>query len=268
MFINLIFIFCLGLIIGSFLNVVIFRYNTGRGIGGRSGCMSCGKTLHWYELIPLLSFMAQRGMCRGCKAKLSWQYPLVELSTSMIFLALFLHFSSEPLTAHLFFRILIAVVAWCILIVIAVYDLRHKIIPDGAAFAFAFLGLIRVLISVPVHPLGIFISALLAGPILFLPFYFLWKISDGRWIGLGDGKLAIGIGWMLGLGYGVSAIFMSFWIGAVASIAIILVGKLRRRGSGLTLKSEIPFAPYLIIGFALAYFFAFDVASLHYVFGI
>ncbi len=271
MFLIAIFVFCLGLIIGSFLNVVIFRYNTGRGVvTGRSACMTCGKPLVWYELVPLLSFVLQKGMCRHCRAKLSWQYPLVELSTSLVFVALFFHFSSliQTLTPVLLLEAVLAVVAWCLLIVIGVYDLRHKIIPNGAVYTFAVLGLIRVLIFVPVQPLNIFIFTLLAGPILFLPFYLLWLVSDGRWLGLGDGKLALGIGWMLGLGLGVSAVFMAFWIGALVSIFLLAFGQLKRKGLKLTMKSEIPFAPYLILGFALAYFFAFDVASLHSVFGI
>src|SRR3989344_606823 len=81
----LIFSFAVGAIIGSFLNVVSLRFNTGVGIGGRSKCMSCGTGLTWKELIPLVSFAAQKGSCRKCKSKISWQYPLVEFAAGAVF---------------------------------------------------------------------------------------------------------------------------------------------------------------------------------------
>src|SRR3989344_8884577 len=84
--------FLFGLIIGSFLNVVIFRFNTGHTFGGRSGCMTCQNKLCWYELIPMISFFALRGRCRKCKAKISIQYPIVELLSGLIFAGLFLKF--------------------------------------------------------------------------------------------------------------------------------------------------------------------------------
>src|SRR3989338_3567698 len=97
----------LGLIIGSFLNVVIYRYNTARTLGGRSACMSCQKVLCWYELIPLISFLALGGRCKYCKTKISKQYPAVELLTGIIFASLFLKFQglffgSTPLFAASF----------------------------------------------------------------------------------------------------------------------------------------------------------------------
>ncbi|MFA4853534.1 MAG: prepilin peptidase, partial [Bacteroidales bacterium] len=81
-----VFIFLLGTIVGSFLNVVIFRFNTGRTITtGRSICMNCNRDLRWYELIPVLSFLIQSGKCRRCASKISHQYPLVEIVTGLVF---------------------------------------------------------------------------------------------------------------------------------------------------------------------------------------
>ena len=85
----------LGLIIGSFLNVVILRFNTNKTLGGRSGCMACEKELNWYELIPVFSFFALQGRCSGCQTKISVQYPLVELATGVIFGVLFCKFTAE-----------------------------------------------------------------------------------------------------------------------------------------------------------------------------
>jgi prepilin signal peptidase PulO-like enzyme (type II secretory pathway) len=158
-------------------------------------------------------------------------------------------------------------IAWCLLVVILVYDLKHKIIPDGLAYTFAALGFLRIILFVPTEPAFVFYMTLLAGPLLFLPFFLLWLVSGGRWIGLGDGKLALGIGWMLGVGYGVSAIVLAFWIGAIVSGALVIAQLISKRKQ-LTMKSEIPFAPFLIIGFTIVYFLSIDVLGLHLMFNI
>jgi prepilin signal peptidase PulO-like enzyme (type II secretory pathway) len=268
MYIAAIFVFLIGLCFGSFLNVVIYRYNTGRSINGRSGCMTCNRTLAWYELIPVGSFLVQKGRCRGCSSKLSWQYPLVELFTGVLFLATFVRYFNIVWDITVYIDLVIMLMAWCLLVVIIVYDFKHKIIPDGFAYTFAALGLLRIAFFVPTSPSYIFYLTLLAGPLLFLPFYLLWLVSDGKWIGLGDGKLALGIGWMLGLGYGVSAIVLAFWTGAIISVACMVIMQLKSEKKQLTMKSEIPFAPFLILGFTIVYFFAVDVFGLHTMFGI
>ena len=130
--------FFFGLIIGSFLNVVIYRFNTGRTLGGRSACMSCMRKLSWYELIPLGSYLVQAGKCRGCKTKISFQYPLVELITGLIFAILFLKFQYLFWTDIGSFSFTIAFYAaiFSVLMIISVYDLKHKIIPDVLSFVF------------------------------------------------------------------------------------------------------------------------------------
>ena len=128
--------FILGLIIGSFLNVVILRLNTDRSFGGRSGCMTCQKKLTWYELIPVFSFLGLRGRCKNCKTKISIQYPLVELLTGIIFGTLFLKFQDVFFLDTLMFSFTYAfyVSVFSLLVVISIYDFRHKIIPDGLSF--------------------------------------------------------------------------------------------------------------------------------------
>src|SRR3989344_8987856 len=124
--------FVFGLIIGSFLNVVIIRLNTDKSFSGRSGCMACQNKLSWYELIPLFSFFVLKGRCRNCKSKISVQYPVVELISGIIFASLFLKFENVFYINTLAFSISYAyyVTMFSILLIIAVYDLRHKIIPD------------------------------------------------------------------------------------------------------------------------------------------
>lgn len=260
-----IFIFILGTIIGSFLNVVILRYNTGRSIGGRSGCMHCNYQLRWYDLIPILSWVFLRGKCRKCGSKISAQYPLVELATGLIFVSVFFQTMNESIfILNTVWFLIWNFVIFSILIVIFVYDLKHKIIPDELSYSFAALTFAQAVATTsfnqPLTTLNIL--DLLSGIILFAFFWTLWKVSDGRWIGLGDGKLALGIGWYLGFVYGLSALIMAFWIGAVFSLIILFIDQLNRHSKNITMKTEIPFAPFLIIGLLLEFFFRIDLLGL------
>ncbi len=244
--------FVLGTIIGSFLNVVILRWNTGASIAvDRSRCFSCGRTLRWYELIPVVSFLVQGGRCRSCGSRLSWQYPLVEMGTGVLFALVVWLFPPLSSLGALADALYFAIVS--VLMVIVVYDLRHKIIPDIFSYFFAFLAMVLIMLHASV---GIFDWwTLAAGPLLALPLFLLWLVSGGRWMGLGDAKLTLGIGWMLGLNAGGAALVMAFWIGAIVGIALIIVHRMR-------LKSEVPFAPFLIAGTLIVFFTGLTFTSL------
>lgn len=259
------FTFIFGAIIGSFLNVVALRYKTGRGVNGRSFCFSCGKTLHPLELIPIISFLALRGRCHSCKTPLSWQYPLVELITASTFFLIFERAVAYGGTVS-YLSIPVLWIASSVLIVIAIYDAKHKIVPDMLAFVFGAISLAWLLFSHDIHYFsttrGLF--DLFSGPLFFLPFFFLWLVSSGRWMGLGDGKLVVGFGWLFGFAIGASGIILGFWIAAAVSLLILINGKLAsNRFSHLTLKSEVSFAPFLILGVLLAYYFSMDLLSFN-----
>lgn len=254
------FIFILGLIIGSFLNVVILRYGTKKSISkGSSQCPRCQKKLKWYELIPVLSYLFLRGKCTNCHKKISIQYPLVELTTGFVFLFNFkvwIPVFSGVMNTNLWLFIL-TTLALCFLIIIFVYDLYHKIIPDEWSYTFGGLSLIYLFINFSGFDL-------MAPILLFLPFYLLWRISNGTWIGLGDGKLAFGIGGFLGFAYGISALVLSFWIGALYAVLIMLIDRLSKGKKNITMKSEIAFGPFMIIGFLIVYFYQIDVIGITY----
>ncbi len=261
-------VFVLGLIIGSFLNVVIYRFGSGIRVTGRSKCLSCGKTLTAAMLIPLASFLFMRGRCGYCGTKLSWQYPLVEMLTGALFViaahvnGLF-GMSASP---HQLTVFIIEALIWAVLIVITVYDLKHRIIPDMLSLLFALLAGILLLLKwswglmvIPFLPfldsVPVWINAA-AGVLLALPFAMLWFFSGGRAMGLGDAKLAWGIGWFLGFAGGVSAAVLAFWVAFFPSLTLLLV-----RSKHFTMKSEIPFAPFLIIGTFIVYTFGIDILS-------
>ena len=197
--------FALGLVIGSFLNVVILRYNTHRTFGGRSGCMSCQNKLSWYELIPVFSFIGLRGRCKNCKTNISMQYPLVELSTALVFGLLFLKFKDLFFLDTISFSITYAFYAmmFSLLMVIAVYDLKHKIIPDTLSLVFGVLAFIGIFFftAFGLNPHIPSILDILAGAIVSVPLALLWLFSRGAWMGLGDAKLSVGLGFLLGFSH-------------------------------------------------------------------
>ena len=254
----------LGLIIGSFLNVFLYRFHTGKSLNGSSHCLSCRVRLYWYELVPLVSYIVLLGRCRTCSSYIPSRYFLVEILTGLAFW----------LAATSPFPILLqAIIAifFSVLILILIYDLAHTIIPDE--FVLALVGLAFLQISYQVYFGGTiwdFGFALLSGLAAAGPFVFLWVISQGRWIGLGDAKLAFPLGMMVGLYGVVSLVILSFWLGAAISLILIGIQKLLKRGQidlritgrALTMKSEIPFAPFLILAFLAVFLLHIDAVSL------
>lgn len=251
-----------GLFIGSFLNVVILRWGTGKTfISGRSVCVHTGKVLPWYDLIPVLSFVALGGKSRFSKEPLSIQYPFVEILTGVVFLGTYWKFFQQGLpevTSLYVLQFLITLVVLCILIVIALYDLRTKIIPNPLVYSFIILsGIVLLMQGAPMWDV-------LAGPILWAPFAAMWFFSRGTWMGYGDAKFAWGMGWFLGLVLGISAVMLAFWIGAVVSLILLALIKVSKHSipflpRGLTIKSEVPFAPFLVLGTLLVLFFNINV---------
>jgi len=173
---------------------------------------------------------------------------LVEFWTGLIFASIYLALPRLPTP---YFLLLTSI--FCIYVVITIYDLRHKIIPDALSYSALVLALI--------YRLGVGGTLLdwLAGPGLFIFFASIWLLSRGRAMGLGDGKLALSVGLILGAPQSLSALALAFWIGAGVALAIMLYFRLFKRKKGLTMKSEIPFAPFIILGAWLSLIYHIDL---------
>jgi len=277
-FFNL-FIFLFGLAVGSFLNSVIYRLQTGvphqlffKSGGGfeRSYCPRCQHTLNWQDLIPVLSFLILKGRCRYCQKPISLQYPLVELLTGLIFLSIF-NFQFPIFNEFSIFNFLKLIYYWTIsafLIVIFVYDLKHYIIPDKIIYPAIAIAVLYHLFEIlnfshwnlirnwklEIGNLQPLINPLSSAFLASLFFLLIVLISRGKWMGVGDIKLAFLMGLFLGWPNILVALFSAFFIGAIIGIGLIISGK-------KTLKSEIPFGPFLVTATFLAIFFGQQIIN-------
>ena len=251
------FVFLFGLIVGSFLNCVIYRmemrdkggitsFSQGRPqrkafgfLRGKSYCPHCKHTLSWQDLIPVFSFLFLRGKCRYCKKPISLQYPLVEIATGILFLLISLLVLDTNTLIYL-------MIIGCFLIIIFVYDLKHFIIPDKVVFPAIIIALIFNF-SVFGRQAGSWQYSILTAAAAAGFFLFIVLVSRGKWMGVGDIKLVFLMGLLLGFPYILVALFFSFLIGAIIGIGLILA---KRK----TMKSEVPFGPFLAIGTFIALF--------------
>jgi len=239
----------IGLIVGSFLNVVILRGGRGETLYGRSHCESCGTKLSLKELIPIASFLIQKGRCLHCSTVLLQQYPLVELGTGLLYgFAAYYTLSTSVFTTNSLLLLIGILTGIAGIIVILVSDLRYQIIPDGAVFILFLLGIIQILYrTYPMIYRSELIIDVAISLILSIFLGSLWFLSKGTWMGLGDAKLVLATSLILGFPAAIYAFLFAFWIGGLMGI-ILLIFKIK------TLKNRIPFGPFILIGSALAYY--------------
>ncbi len=271
-------LFIFGLAIGSFLNVVSIRFKPEnkvfdlKNIGGRSACPYCHKILHWYELVPIISFFIQAGKCRSCGHKLPWQYPIVELLSGLIFVFVpyILHPQSNILS-------IIWILAFLVLLLISLIDFRVFFVPDELILVLIFLGFILNFLFSRSPVLGIklinhsfllqyalvfsfswlgniwvnhLFAALAAGLFFGILFYF-WK---GKILGGGDVKLGFALGFLLGWPDTLMALILAFILGGITGLALMISRK-------KTMKDFLPLAPFLAIGVVLTVFFGYQIVN-------
>jgi|SRR3989344_1238201 len=250
-------IFLFGAALGSFVSVVANRYNTGLPFfRGRSICFSCNTQLKNKDLIPIFSFLFLKGRCRYCGDKIPRATIFIELlSGVLVVLAVLKGSHSLGLQLDTIAMILTALIFLTILL-ISIYDLKHFIIPDSFLIIFFIFSFFYILIL----NISIF-SSFLSAILLALPFLFLFLVSKGRWLGLGDVKYIAALGFFLGLVQGLSAVVLSFWIGAAYALFALFVFR-----KNLTMKSEIPFGPFLSLGIIISFYLHADLFHLQTLF--
>ena len=259
-------IFILGLIVGSFLNVVIYRLENGEKIiNDRSKCLHCKRVLAWYDLIPVLSFIFLKGKCRYCNKKISWQYPLVEIGTGILFVMIlnyvlcitnyeylisnfqFFNTIHYSLFTIQFLFLLFWFYIISSLIIIFVYDLKHYIIPDKVIYP-AIIIAIGFNLSNNLVTLNHLFAAFIAG----LFFLSIVIITKGKGMGGGDIKLVFLMGLILGWPVIIFSVFLASVLGSIVGIYLILIGKKK-------MKSMVPFGPFLVAGTFIGMFFGEEI---------
>lgn len=225
-----IFIFILGLIIGSFLNVCIYRIPLGQSINyPPSHCMGCGNKIKWYDLVPVLSYIVLKGKCRFCRGKVSARYPLIELITGVLFYALYIKYD-------LSFNLVKYAVMVCFLIVIGLIDFDTTDVYFKTTLSGFIAGILFLAYGAYLGGdlLTYVYGALLGGGIISL----IILLTNG--MGWGDAEICTIGGLFLGFKLAVVMLFFSFIFGAAIGITLILLKKKSR-------KDYIPFGPSIAI---------------------
>lgn len=230
----------IGLCIGSFLNVVIYRLPIGQSIvTPPSRCRNCGYLLQWYDNIPVFSWLFLGGRCRKCGVGVSIQYPIVELITAALFVMVIWMTPPGPLLAT---RLILV----CILIALFGIDLEHQILPNVITLPGIAVGVLLSLIAPPGLKDAL-IGVLLGGGVLYAiaGAYYLWRREEG--MGMGDVKMLAMIGAFLGWKAVLVTLVLSSFAGAIIGLALMAV----QRG---TMKFALPFGTFLAIGAVVAMF--------------
>lgn len=240
-----VFAFLEGSIIGSFLNVVIDRLPTKKSLLGRSHCDGCKRHLGIHELIPIFSYIFQKGVSICCRRKLKIQYPLIELLTAASFVLIVGLYHYIFGVDRLFTEIPVLITLFAmaaITIAISIIDFRHHIIPDELQ--------VCLIITALVHTYFIghwSVTSLMAGLIVSQPLLMIYMLTRGRGMGFGDVKLEVGLGIWLGILPGLLGVYLGFLIGAIFGVSLLIIKRAKR-------QSHIAFGPSLLLGAWIAYF--------------
>jgi len=233
--INVVLIFILGLIVGSFSNVCIYRIPRNESIiYPASHCPKCRSNISLKDNIPLLSFILLKGRCRNCKRKISIQYPIVELLTGLIYLIIYLIYG-------LSIQSLIYIILSSALIIIAFIDLNQQIVPDVISLPGIVIGFIISFFVPYISFINSALGVVVGGGIILVIGIAGSVIFKKEAMGGGDVKLAAMIGAFLGWRYIIISLFLGFFLGALAGIILIL-SKIRSR------EDVVPFGPFIVLG--------------------
>jgi len=230
-------VFILGLVVGSFLNVVVLRLKNGSSITfDRSRCVLCKHLLSPLDLLPLASFFLLHGRCRYCHKQISWQYPIVEFLTGLLFVLAWIKFQPSIWDTAL------TLAFGCLLVVIAVYDFKYYTILDKLVLPAFGLILLLNLYTDLVHGYALKNSTTILGLLgsLIVSGFFLvqYVLSKGKWIGFGDVKLGLFLGSLLGFSGSLLLLFLSYVSGGIVALGLLKFGK-------KSLSSPVPFGIFL-----------------------
>ncbi len=247
-------IFLIGLVIGSFSNVCIYRLPRNESvIFPASHCPACNQSIKWYDNIPLLSYLLLKGKCRYCQSRISAQYPLVEFLTGFIYLALFLFYGLQLKT-------LVYMLFCSALIIITFIDLKEQIIPDVISLPLLVIGFLLSIFIKNISPIDSLLGILSGGGTLLLVAIVGSYLFKKEAMGGGDIKLAAMIGAFLGWQLTLLSLFLGFFFGAIVGVVVLIKNK------GKNEKSDsIPFGPFIALGSVLTLFFGKAILNWYFI---
>lgn len=235
------------------MNAWVWRTQTNRSVAkGHSMCPDCKHQLAWYDLAPVVSWVMLKGKCRYCKKPISIQYPLVELTTAVLFTALFYTLLPTTMVAWLELVILCAITV--LLVAGFVYDAKTMLLPEKFMLPAIGLGVVFMLLRLWQVGLSALVPQLIALGAFMLVYWALWFFSKGQWLGAGDLRLAAIMGLVLTPKQLVVGVLAAYFIGAAWGVYLIL-------SKGKNKKARIAFGPFLIIGFYCGLFFGTAIAN-------
>ncbi len=277
---NSVILFILGASIGSFMGVISGRYKENLPIwskkimGGRSHCEFCNKQLRWFELVPVLSFVFQRGKCNSCGKWFGWRYLAIELASGLLFAFVPIVVSREfyVLSPSFYILSVLWIFVFSVLLAVSIIDYRLRIIPDEANLSLAILGLLITALRPFNETAGSFmgyygilfgfhsdrwLNHFLAAALVGIFFAILILVTKGRGMGGGDMKLVAAMGLIFGWPDIVLVAILSFIIGSVFGSGAIILKKER-------FKSKIAFGPFMALSGLLVFFFGYQIMSFYF----
>jgi len=257
----LLIVILLGLVFGSFATALSYRIPRSLDwVSGRSKCTKCKKDISWYDNIPIISYILLNGKCRNCKGRISLRYPLIEFCLTIVFVITYFVWIAYPQGSQvmgvyrntlgllsLFFLLTIFFLNFVILII----DYENKIIPDEIVFLLLTIMSSTLLI---IGDKNIYLGLVCGFSVAFF-LLLINLLTKGKGMGLGDVKLAIPLGLFLGYPLTLFWILLSFILGAIVAICLLVLGKAKR-------KSEIAFGPFMVLSFIIVSLFGSTLLRL------
>ncbi len=247
--IYLLFALILGVVVGSIVNATVLRTKAGLPIMGKSKCLACVEPMVWYDLIPVISYFALKGRCRRCSSAIEWQYPAVEIAVGLLFVIfaarIFLGLGVPEYisgTEHAILFIRDAVIG-VFLVIIFLYDFRFSVIPDRFSIP-AIIIVILLNLALGAETWSMLLGGLAIGAFFSLQYL----VSQGKWVGGGDIRMGLLMGFLLGLPLGMVALFLSYVLGAIGGVFLLAFG--HRKVDG-----HVPFGTFMAFAIVVTMLF-------------
>jgi len=237
----------IGLVFGSFINCLVWRLYKEESLMGSSACPNCFHQIAWYDNIPILSFIILRARCRHCQKKISWQYPLVEFFTALLFVIAFLKNNDSSQLLLLLLRDWLVIISF---VVVFVYDWRWQLVPMLVVWPMiVIVFVLNLFLGLP------FINLIIFGALGAAFFWCLYVATSGRGLGEGDIWLGLLIGVLLPkTELFVIALMLAYFTGAIVGLSLMLLG-------GKKWKTAIAFGPFLVFGATISLFYGEKIVS-------